>query len=370
MKLTNFQLFCLIAILVVPVAFLETPHTLIHILYANSWLAVLASVIPGLLLIQMYNYIIQKSTQPFPLLLDEHLGTIAGRIVGIVYIPFFILVCSYTLRLFIEFMKMNVFPATPISVFIGVLLMVCLVAIKIGVESIARVMEIIVFVGVIFSIAILLIAMANNFHPERILPIGYMNYKAFGKAILITIPILGKMMPALSLAFFIDDKKRTPIIMRKMLLLFIPLISLTTMGIVLTRGLMPVLSQTFPVFSMVRLARIGTFIQNLDIFFVGIWILGIFGSVVLPWFMVCYTTQQVFNLSDYRFIAAPTALIIGVLSILMGRNNLEVVIWSQGIIPLVYDFFFIIIPLLVFLITLFKPSPVNTANEPTETSSA
>ncbi len=66
---------------------------------------------------------------------------------------------------------------------------------------------------------------------------------------------------------------------------------------------------------MIRLARIGDFIQNLDIVFIAVWIMGIFGAVTIPWFMACFTTQKVFNLQDYRFLAAPSAVIIGILSI-------------------------------------------------------
>ncbi|MGE5391997.1 MAG: GerAB/ArcD/ProY family transporter [Deltaproteobacteria bacterium] len=360
MKLSDFQLYCLILILVAPVAYLETPHTLIHILYANAWLAVIAALFPGLLLVGMYAAIIRKSSVPFPLMLEEHLGKVPGMIISVLYIPCFILVCSYTLRLFIEFMKMIVFPATPISVFIGVLLFVCLVAIKTGLENIARVMEMITFVGVTFSIFILIIAMMNGFHPERLLPIGFMNYAAFTKATLTTTVILGKMMPVLTLAFLVKDKTRSLPILRMALFTFIPLISLTTMGVVMTRGILPSMSRVFPVFAMIRLARIGAFIQNLDIFFIAIWILGIFGSIVIPWFMACYTTQTVFDLKDYRFVAAPSVMIIGVLSILIGRNNLEVVIWSQRIIPAVYTFFFIGIPLVVYIVTLFKAVPADT----------
>jgi len=358
-KLTDFQLFCILLLMVAPVAYLETPHTLVHILFANSWLAVITAVIPGLLLIQMYYYIITKSGRPFPQMLEEHLGKVAGKLLGLLYIPLFILVCSYTLRLFIEFMKMNVLPATPISVFIGVLLLVCWVAIKAGLETSARVLEIITIIGLTFGLIIVLLALANNFHPARLLPIGYLNYRSLGQGTLLVASIVGKLMPVLALAFFIDDKKRSLGIMRWVVLVFIPVITLNTMAIIITRGIMPSLSQSFPVFSMVRLARIGAFIQNVDIFFIGVWILGIFGAVTIPWFMACYTTQQVFGLRNYRFAAAPTAMTIGILSIVISRNNLEVVIWSQKITPYVYSFFFIVIPLLVFLVTLFKPMPAS-----------
>ena len=209
-----------------------------------------------------------------------------------------------------------------------------------------------------------MIALFNNFHVDRILPIGYMNIRSFGEATLFATFVLGKMMPVLTLAFFIDNKGKSQPLMRYVLLTFVPLITLTTMTIIITRGILPALSLTFPVFSTIRLARIGAFIQNLDIFFVAIWIFGIFGAVTIPWFMTCYVTQQVFNLRDYRFVAAPTAILIGYLSILISRNNLEIIIWGSQIIPWVYDLFFIVIPFILFVIVLFKPYPLTNKTEP------
>lgn len=201
-RITNFQLYCILVILVIPVAYLELASRLIAVLYNNAWLAVIAALIPGILLILMYSYIIKKSRYPFPLLLDEHLGKFLGRLLGFAYIPIFILSCSYNLRVFIEFMKMNVLPATPISIFIGVLLFIGFIAIKTGLENIARISELIVFVGFPFSFIIVIIALVNNPHFDRMLPISYVNYKSLGLGIMNIIVILGKMMPVLTLAFF------------------------------------------------------------------------------------------------------------------------------------------------------------------------
>lgn len=347
----------MLLLLASPVAYFETPRLLIHNLYNNAWLGVVCAFIPGILIIFMYSFIIKKSRQPFPKLLDEHLGSAMGRSLAFVYIIFFILICSYTLRIFIEFMKMNVLPATPISVFIGVLLFIGFVAIRTGLENLARICEWLIAVGLPFSFLIVLIALFNNFHLERILPIAYMSYQEFGMSVVNSVFVLGKIMPVLTLAFFLDKKEMARPAMNAFLFTHIPLIVLTTISVIAILGTIPALSFTFPTFNMVRLARVGSFIQNLDIIFIGIWTMGIFGSVTIPWFMACYVTQQIFNLRDYRFLAAPSILIIGVLSIAISRNNVETLTWSTHIIPPLYLLFLVGIPFLIFLITLFKPYP-------------
>lgn len=356
-KISNFQLYCLFLVLIASPGVLEQPQVIINILGNNSWLALLASVVPGLFLIGMYSCIIKKSSQPFPRLLWEHLGLIPGKILGFLYIGIFLLVAAYTLRLFIEFMKMNVLPGTPISVFIAVLLVVGFFAIKLGLPAIARSCELLSFIGLPAAFAVIIIAIVSAYHPERLMPISHMNYGSFALAVLASSTLLGKLAPVLVLGFFLPDKKKSFVVMKYLLYTYLLLITLTTLGIIITRGVFPSYNLSFPTFSMIRQARIGIFIQNIDIVFIVIVILGIFGAVTIPWYLACYTTQQMFNLGDCRFIAAPSSLIIGILAILIGTNNLEVLVWNRLIMPAVYTVWFILIPVLLFVVTLFKPGP-------------
>lgn len=362
-RISNLQLYCLLLVLVAPIAVLEQPHRLIHIAQNNAWLMFIAVIFPGGLMVLMYSTIMKKSSQPFPLLLEEHLGKIPGKTLGFIYIFIFLLTCSFNLRVFIEFMKMIVLPATPISIFIGVILLLGFYAIKLGINSIARISEIIVGLGVSFTLMITINSLASHFYLERILPFAYMDLKSLGQGVFAATSILGKLMPVLSLAFFLPDIKNSTKIMVEVICTYIFILTLVTFTLIVTVGTYPALSFVFPTFNMIRLAHIGEFIQNLDIVFIAIWILGVFGAVTISWFMACFTAQLVFNLQDYRFLAAPSIMIIGILSIIIGANNLEVVLWSLKIIPFLFTIFFILIPFLIFIICCFKPDPKISAPE-------
>jgi hypothetical protein len=70
------------------------------------------------------------------------------------------------------------------------------------------------------------------FPSRRYSSIGYIGYKAYGLGVFTATLILGKMMPVLSLAYFLADKKKAPGVMYKILLpifcfcLFLLLLSL------------------------------------------------------------------------------------------------------------------------------------------------
>lgn len=362
-RLTYYQFLCLLILLIVPVAVLEVPHRLLHSAYHNAWLTVVTAIIPGYLLVLMYNYIIQKSHQSFPHMLDEHFGKIIGKSLAFIYIIAFFLSSAFTLRLLVDFMKLNVLPSTPISIFIICMLFTGFVAIKIGFNVIVRACEIIMPLGLVLTFLIVIIALFTNYQPERLLPLANVSLSGLMSGMSNTCVIFAKTMPVLLLAFWLPRKEDALVGLNMALLLFIAALTFVLLVLVITIGTIPSLSFVFPTFNMIRLARIGVFVQNLDIVFITVFIAGFFAAITIPWFMACFTIKELFNLRDYRLLAAPTSLIIGVLSIAICNNSLQVVAWSLYVIPILYGIAYIIIPLLIFLAAWIKtPKKPNAAN--------
>ncbi|HWP98168.1 MAG TPA: endospore germination permease [Syntrophomonadaceae bacterium] len=359
-KISDFQMYCILSLLVGPVAVLETPRVMAHQLQNNSWIGVLAAFIPGILIIAMFSYIIKKSQSPFPLILEEHLGKYLGKALGFVYIFFFLLVASFTVRWFVDFIETNVLPQTPISIFIGVLLFLGFYSLRTGMQSFVRVAEIIIIVDLAFTLIIAFMGIGEFPRFENLLPLTTIHMKPFGLGLFSASYILGKMQPVLTFSSYSLNRERIFKIMLWVVATYVVLITLTTLATILSLGSLSGTVLVFSTFSMVRLLRIGTFIQNIDIVFIGIWIMAIFGATTLPWFMSCYCTQQMFHLKDYRFLAAPTAIIIGIFSIVLSKNILELIIMETDIIPLLYSLFFLGIPFILFLICLFKRAPEQT----------
>lgn len=361
-KINRFQLYCMLLIMTTPLAFLIVPKLIAAPLENNAWLAIVVSLIPGSIIIYLYTAIIKKSRHPFPVLLEEHLGRWAGKAVACLYILFFLLASSFALRIFVDFIETNVLPGTPISIFIGIMLFSGFAGIKSGLTNIARTIEIITYVGLPFTLLMLLLTLAHNPDFSNLQPFGYMSYQDFALGLqYATIPLLN-MMSVLTLAYFFDQQKHLVATMAQAMLTHVLVMGLTVLGTIVVLGGQNVNLFTFPTFVTIRLISIGGFIQNIDIIFIGIWILGIFGVLAIWWFMTCYTIQKVFNLHDYRFLAAPTAIIIGVASIMISPNILELNLVIKRVLPPIYYFFLLLIPLVVFIITLFK-QPVNQNTE-------
>lgn len=355
LRLSNFQLYCMLLLFSAPIAFLQVGKYAINLLLNNAYLAVLLTIVPAIPVIYMFFCIMQKSTSPFPFMLEEHLGPKAGKIIGFFYILAFLFFTSFSLRLFIDFIETNVLPQTPVSIFLGLLLLCSVLAIKSSLGNFARMCEIIVILGVSFAGLVIVLVFFQHPDPKNLLPFFYIeNPASLIRAVLMLTSEILKLMAILFLGFFIPDKKASLSIMVKVLLTFILLITSITLGVIMVLGAHTASFFVFPSFTIVRIINIADFITNLDAVFIGLWIIGIFGTTTLFWFLFCITAQFVFRLKEYRFLAAPSSLIIGVLALQMASNILELNIIIVYIVPLLLFIFFFLIPLVLFVITLRK----------------
>jgi len=355
-RISNFQLYCILVVFLIPLAFLEIPEILAGIVQQNAWMPAFFPIIPGYGLVLMYNYILQNSQQPFPDLLTEHMGKPLGWVLGLMYAVFFIFLTSFSLRLFTDFIETNVLPGTPISIHIGVLILAMAIGIKSGIGNLARLQEITVIIGLVFSSILMGIIIFQQGSWERLLPVGYLDYKALALASGNSTVIIGRLFIVLTFGFWCQDKSAVRSIMTKAMATYVLVIGVTTLAVIMTFGgiITPIL--TFPTFSMITLINIADFIQNIDIIFIGIWIMGVYGVGVISWFMACYSLQLIFNLHDYRFIATGSSLIIGILSILISANIMELLLITGTIVPAAESLFFLFIPLIIAVIIRIKAS--------------
>ncbi len=356
-RITNLQIYCLLMLTIAPLAYLVTPMVVVYLVNNSAWLAILASIIPGALLLYVYIYILKKSSKPFPACLEDCLGKVVGKIVGFLYILAFLLGTAFTLQYFVALIGSSIVPDTPLSIYIGAMLLTSYYALKTGLQNIARIAEVLIIFGMPFTFLVVLISLAQNLDINSLLPLAYTSYKNFGQGVFNSFFIIGDLMGILVLAYFSTHREKVPRTLFNVLFTYTALIALTAMVTIMQFGSDYTNLITFPTFKLVRTITISDFIQNIDVAFISLWIVGIFGSITVKWFLACYTIQQVFDLKDYRFLAAPTSVTIGIISLILGKNIIQLQTIVHTIIPILYVIFYILIPLVVFFILLFKPDP-------------
>ena len=308
----------------------------------------------------MYVYIslLKKSSQPFPRMLEEHLG-IFGRLIGPVYIVIFFLLASFYLCLFIKFLEITVLDDTPIGLLILALLIPSLYTIRSGLEVFARTSEAILLVFAPLGVLLLLVSAAE--HPDlgNLMPLAFMDISNLFHSVYLNIWHLANAMIILSLAYFSSQREQIPRLLIALLGSLTLFLTLAMMAIIITLGDALASSSTFPLFEIARSASFAGFIRNTEPIFVSIFMLGSFVSIVSFWTMACYSTQQVFRLKDYRFLATPSAFIIAFLSLIIGPDLFTLFKILHYSAPLIFGFFFAVIPILLYILLLFRPHKLN-----------
>lgn len=354
-RISTFQIYCTLIVMIIPIAFLEVPKRQLVSLANNAWMAVPLSLLPGLLIFFMYMYIIRRSQTPFPAMLEEHFGSVVGRLLQGFYFLAELFIAAFGIRLFVEFAETNVLPGTPISVHVVLLLLVCFSALKAGIQTFIRTFEVIAVVGLFSTFGILLLGFTQPVNLENLLPISRVNFRELAIATASTSVIVSRGFIILIIGKMAADWQGLRRAMLGTLFTYVILLTLTILLPILLFSAHSAQLMTFPTFTIVRVINIAEFIQNIDIVFIGVWVLGMFATTTGTWFISLLSLQQALRLENYRSLAAPTALILGALSISMADNILEVHILSTVIVPLLYGLALFLIPLLMFLRMLFKP---------------
>jgi spore germination protein (amino acid permease) len=357
--ISTFQIYATLVVMTIPIAFLEVPKRQLVSLGNNAWIAVVLSLLPGLLILFMYLFIIRRSQTPFPAMLEEHFGSVAGRILQMFYFVIELGIAAFGIRLFVEFVETNVLPGTPISAYIVLLLLVCFPALKSGLQTFVRTFEIIVIAGLPLTMFILALGLSQPLNPENLLPLQTMSLRDLVVATASTSIILARGFIILLLGKLVTDWSGVRRAVIGALLTYIMVMAVTVVLSLLMFSASTARTLVFPTFTIIRSIEIGQFIQNIDIIFIGIWIMGMFATTTGTWYISLLSLQQALRLSSYRFLIAPTALILGISSITMAENILEVQILSSVIIPFLYGLALFVIPLVIFLLVLFKPEASN-----------
>ncbi len=306
----------------------------------HGWLAVVVAIIPGLILLWVYYYLLNNSQRPFPGLLEEHLGKFAGKLLGVIYIFAFFLVVVISLVLFANFFLSNVLPGMPISILLTFVILPAFYALRTGIEAIARVVELIVIAGYPLAVLLLLLGIGGESDWSRLLPLGGFSASSLANGVLVVSSYYSLMIAVLSLGRFCANPRHLwkwmlgALGFSAVTMLLAVVIPISAYGPALTAV------QTFPIFNIARATDIGGFIHNIEIILVSTVMPGVFAILSIFWFITCYSAQQVFNLQDYRFLASPTAVIAGLMAVLIVPNIHFLFIMLQYIFPWIFVFLF------------------------------
>lgn len=315
----------------------------------DAWIAVILGILISLPMLLIYSRLLSifQGKDLFEML-ELIFGKFIGKLITILYISYAFLLGGLVIRNFGEFVDTLGMPETPMFVINFTIGLVCIIAVRLGIETIGRTSA--YFIVLVFIVLIMVqILVLPQVHFDYIKPIMYngimpvieAGFFAFTFPFAETVVLMG--------AFYSLKTKKSA---RRAYLWGLMLAGITI--IVLTMRNAMVLGKSidmyyFPSYIVVGDISVGNFLQRLEVTVVFVFAIGAFVKTALCLFTVCRGFQRLFKLSDYRTIAIQVGLIMVYFSYIVFCNIMEmkefVEVYPYYVIP-----YQIIFPLVMWII--------------------
>lgn len=326
-KISAFQMAIMMYPVVVGTSDLLVPGITAKFAKNDLWISPIIASLTGLLTV----YIVYQLHRLYPkqtiIQYSEHIiGRIPGKVLGMIYLFFFLHVNGLIIRQYGEFIVGSFLPETPISVVISTIILVCAFAVRGGLEVLGRASQIFVPV-VVFLWGLLLILLIPELEPKNMLPI-------LEKGIMP--PIMGAITPmgwfthfillSFILPFVTDQEKGMKLGILSVFCIMLTLV-LLNMATLFIYGA-ETATYLYPVMRVSRYISFADFFENMESVIMAIWVSGTFIKISVYYYALVLGTTQWLNLSDYRPVIFPLGFLLVLFSF-----------WSLPSLVALIDFF-------------------------------
>lgn len=320
----------------------------------DVWLVKIIAVF----LILPFTFIYQKLMYTFPKknlydILEIGFGKIIGNILGILYIWYFFHLGSLVVRSFGDIINTVSMPETPIIFPVMIVVLVCILISKYGIEVMGSWAEtVLIFIIITISIVIILVAKDMDFNNLK--PILGKGLKPILKEIPLafTFPF-GEIVIFTTVFTNVKGKEKLkPYTVGLLIAGFIGLLLYLTTILVIGETLAQ--QEYFPGFTAVSQINVGKFIQRVEILVPSVFI---FGGVIKTSMCIIATSKgiaKLFHYRNYRFIVAPVSFMMLNVFKLNFNNVFEMRKWVFEIFPIYSLPFQVIIPIILYIIIIIK----------------
>lgn len=337
---------------------LIVPSALTSAAKQDGWIAAIAGVIGGMAVLILYCVL--GSRYPGHTLM-EYVETILGRwlgkIAGALFLGYFFLTSALVLRNVGDFITTIVMPETPIQVIHALFLLAIVAGVGMGLEVIARASEIFL-PWIVLLLVLLIVFLIPQIQLDRIQPIFETGVKGIlhGSLSMLSIPYM-ELVVFLMVYPNVSKPKKIRAAFLKGGLLGGMVIVVVTMLCVFVLGWDFTARHTFPSYTLAKKIQVGEFLQRIEVLVAIIWFLTIFFKLALCFYASMLGAAQLFRLRSYRSLLVPSAVILGVLSIVVYPNIVYFRLFSAEIWPFYALTFGLLLPLLLLAVSALKSRP-------------
>ncbi|ODG89655.1 hypothetical protein BED47_14660 [Gottfriedia luciferensis] len=351
MRFNSEQLFSLLAIYLIGSAVAVDPAQKVG---RDAWLAILISLVGGLLLLSLYLGIYKNNpSNSLIKSLQKAWGKYLGGLVGILYVVYCIYIASRVMRDFAELILTIALDNTGLFTISMLMLFLMIYTVMKGFTSFARTVWICFLLsGIIVFILIfsqLLTGFLNFSHLKPILEYGWKPVLKSTFPTTITFPFGESIIFLLLLQHYDQPKNAYKISYLAMIYAGI-FLTISTIIHIANLGEIIFKASTFPVLSSVSLINIGDFFTRLESLAVIVFVILGFIKISILFFGAVVGTMEIFNLKDDWLITFLIGIMIIFFSIFTTVSYAQHVYIGLELVPkYLHVPFQIILPLILFV---------------------
>ena len=308
-KISSLQMAVMIYPAIIATSIISVPSIVAKYAKNDLWISpIFASVIGFVTVYIAYELHKLYPKQTVIQFSEQIMGRFVGKMISLFILFFYILGTGHMVRGYSEFIVSSFLINTPISVIMASMVLLCAFAVQGGIEVLGRLAQLFspFFIVPLFIFVVLL---SPDFDVKNIFPI-------LGGGIIP--PIKGAVVPGgwyseffliIFLLPFLTDVKKA----RKygMLTVLAVMLTLVVVNLTVLFVLGPTTaSKVFPLMNATRYVSLADFFENLESIAMAVWIVGAFVKISVFYYVAVLGTAQWLNLSDYRVVIWPFAIII------------------------------------------------------------
>ncbi len=350
-KIDSKQAVFLMIALVLPTAVLTVPSVVAKLASQDAWLSVIVATLVGLLIARL---VVSLSLRfPGKTLFEyaeEILGRVPGKVVGLLYIWWFLHTNAFILDEFGAFLGITILPDTPFLVFFIAGTFVAAYAVRSGLEVLVRYNQL--FLPLILGLlCVIFILSAKDMKVARLLPVLDTGLVPILKGAAVPVSWLGENVTFAMIIPFLNRPKEAyrvaarAVLITGFFLLVSVLVSLAVFGPNLTRAWI------FPAYNAVRVVSIANFLERLEAAVVAVWMLGGFAKIGVFYYAAVLGSAQLLGLKNYRPLVAPVGVILVALALLC-ENTVVLFDFLGRVFPPYALVFELGIPLVLLIVAL------------------
>ncbi len=315
----------------------------------DTWLAILLAIAVGLLIAAIYARLISiLPGKDFYETLECFFGKVSSEIILIILTWFAIDLCNIVLQNFGHFIVTVGLPETPIKVVFFAMLLVTALATRYGIEVIGRYNRLFLIVVGAFIVISLYLAL-QKIEPTHLRPMLYGGLSPIlqGAFSVFSFPIAEIVVFLLVLPALKPEESAYKMYLGGLLIGGLVILLTSTMDL-LVIGTMNAEKSIFPTYEALSVLKAGK-IERFEIIAATIFMLTIFIKITVLLVASCKGISKIFGLPDYRSVALPVTLLVGVLACISFHNIPAFRIWGQKVYPYYAALFQWILPLFIFV---------------------